>query len=153
MAKLKLLLDTNILVDYLHRRTPFYQPARLLMMIGYVGDAELWISSSQATDLIYILSDGGKAKEMPRVLKTLRGIRQFVNVYATGEAEIDKALLTSWADPEDALLYEIALSLKVDAIVSRNASDFEENIIPVVAGDELLDELARRGIVYEGLLC
>lgn len=101
------------------------------------------------TDLVYILSDGGKASEMPKVLETLRGVRQFVNVYAPGEVEIDKMLLTSWQDPEDALMHEVALSLRVDAIISRNAQDYEGSFMPVLTCSELFEEFKSQGIVYE----
>ena len=95
---------------------------RCFLLVVCVGDFDLWISSSQMTDLVYIFS-GGKASEMPKVLETLRGVRQFINVYAPGEVEIDKILLTSWQDPEEALMHEVALSLRVDAIISRNTQD------------------------------
>ena len=63
---------------------------RCFLLVVCLGDFDLWISSSQMTDLVYILSDGGKESEMSKVLETLRGVRQFINVYAPGEVEIDK---------------------------------------------------------------
>ena len=50
MAQVELLLDTNVVVDYLNEREPFYEKARLLMIGGRVGEFELWVSSSQVTD-------------------------------------------------------------------------------------------------------
>lgn len=122
---------------------------RCFLLVVCVGDFDLWISSSQMTDLVYILSNGGKASEMPKVLETLRGVRQFVNVYAPGEVEIDKMLLTSWQDPEDALMHEVALSLRVDVIISRNAQDYEGSFMPVLTCSELFEEFKSQGIVYE----
>ena len=122
---------------------------RCFLLVVCLGDFDLWISSSQMTDLVYILSDGGKASEMPKVLETLRGVRQFVNVYAPGEVEIDKMLLTSWQDPEDALMHEVALSLRVDALISRNAQDYEGSFMPVLTCSELFEEFKSQGIVYE----
>ena len=54
MGKIKALLDTNIVIDFLNQREPFYEQARLLMIAGRVGEFDLWILSSQVTDLIYI---------------------------------------------------------------------------------------------------
>ena len=112
MAQAKLLLDTNVVVDYLNECEPFYEKARLLMIGGRVGEFELWISSSQVTDLVYILSNGGRTSEMDAVMGQLRGLRTFVNVFAASEREVDLMLATSWHDPEDYLLYEIALALE-----------------------------------------
>lgn len=135
MAQSKLLLDTNVVIDYLNEREPFYEKARLLMIGGRVGKFELWVSSSQVTDLVYILSNGGRASEMEDTLRRLRGLRTFVNVFPTGDREIDLMLAAAWRDPEDYLLYEIALSLKADAIVTRNQGDFPEGLVPVMDCD------------------
>ena len=87
MARMKLLLDTNVVIDYLHEREPYYEKARLLMTAGRVGEFSLWITSSQVTDLIYILSEGGKRSLLSHVLEQLRGMRTFVNVHAVSVVE------------------------------------------------------------------
>ena len=133
---MKLMLDTNVVVDYLHVRKPFYEKARLLMILGCLHEFELWITSSQMTDLVYILTEGGKKALLKEALCQLRSIRQFVNVFATGEDEVDKMLLTTWKDPEDFLLYQCALSLKADAIITRNPCDFEEQAIRICDCEE-----------------
>ena len=58
-------------------------------------------------------------------------------------------LLTSWQDPEDALMHEVVLSLKVDAIISRNAQDYEGSFVSVLPCSELFEEFKNQGIVYE----
>ena len=131
MKRPKLLLDTNIVVDYICKRKPSYVDARNLMILGYVREVELWITTSQFTDLVYILTDGGKPKLMKSTLKQLRELRQIVNVFTTTEEIVDKMLLTTWEDPEDFLLYQSALSMNADAIITRNASDFEEQLIKI----------------------
>ncbi|MFR8831045.1 MAG: PIN domain-containing protein, partial [Eggerthella lenta] len=73
MARMKLLLDTNVVIDFLHEREPYYDKVRLLMTAGRVGEFDLWITSSQVTDLIYILSEGGKRSLLSHVLEQLRG--------------------------------------------------------------------------------
>lgn len=60
-------------------------------------------------------------------------------------------LLTSWQDPEDALMHEVALSLRVDAIISRNAQDYEGGFMSVLPCSELFEEFKSQGIVYEGI--
>lgn len=129
MARVKLLVDTNVLIDYLSMREPFYEKARLLMIGGYVGEFELWMSSSQMTDLVYILSEGGRRQDVPTALRQLKGLRSFVNVYPVGTHEIDAMLQGGWDDPEDHLMAEVALSLKADAILTRNESDYAESLI------------------------
>ena len=112
MARMKLLLDTNVVIDYLHEREPYYEKARLLMTAGRVGEFSLWITSSQVTDLIYILSEGGKRSLLSHVLEQLRGMRTFVNVHAVSDREVDRMLAASWKDPEDSLIFESALEMR-----------------------------------------
>lgn len=150
MARAKLLVDTNVLIDFLSVRRPFYDEARLLMIAGRVGEFELWMTSSQVTDLIYVLSDGGRQALMPSVLERLRGLRTFVEVFAVGEAEVDRMLSSSWKDPEDALMFESALSLKADAIITRNAKDFESSLVRAMTAREFFDWLRdEQGVDYQ----
>ena len=150
MVRAKLLVDTNVLIDYLSMREPFYDEARLLMIVGRVGEFELWMTSSQVTDLIYILSDGGKQALMPSVLERLRGLRTFVEVFAVGGEEVDRMLASAWKDPEDALMFEAALCLKADAIITRNAKDFESSLVRAITAREFFDWLRdEQGIDYQ----
>lgn len=150
MARAKLLVDTNVLIDFLSVRRPFYDEARLLMIAGRVGEFELWMTSSQVTDLIYVLSDGGRQALMPSVLERLRGLRTFVEVFAVGEAEGDRMLSSAWKDPEDALMFESALSLKADAIITRNAKDFESSLVRAMTAREFFDWLRdEQGVDYQ----
>lgn len=135
----KLLLDTNIVIDFLNEREPFYEKARLLMICGRVGEFELWLASSQITDLIYILSDGGKQGQVEEVVKHLRELRTFVNVFAVSDREIDLTLAAAWKDPEDYLLVEVALALNVDAAITRNRKDFPEGLVRVLDCDEFFE--------------
>ena len=150
MARMKLLLDTNVVIDFLHEREPYYDKARLLMTAGRVGEFDLWITSSQVTDLIYILSEGGKRLLLSHVLEQLRGMRTFVNVHAVSDREVDRMLAASWKDPEDSLIFESALEMRADAIVTRNRKDFESSVIKVVDCDEFFVWMRKDfGLDYE----
>ena len=125
MALQKLLLDTNVVIDFIGEREPFYKDAYLLMLAGRVGEFDLWIASSQVTDIIFIMTDGGKKSKVPEVLEKLRALRTFVSVYAVSDTDIDKMLATTWGDPEDALLVGLALKMRADAIITRD-EDFPD---------------------------
>lgn len=150
MKKERLLLDTNVLVDSLLNRQPFSQSSDLLLAIGMVGEVELWVSASQMTDLLYILTDGGKPALFPKVAQSLREIRRFVNVCPVGVEPIDEMLSTTWKDPEDFLLFKLAMDLHADAIITRNAKDFEHSMIRICNAQEYFSYLkSEHGIEYE----
>lgn len=79
------------------------------MIAGYAGEFDLRISSSQITDLIYVLSNGGRKSEVPGVLEQLKGLRTFIGVFAVSDREIDLTLTAGEKDPEDHLLLEVAM--------------------------------------------
>ena len=150
MAQAKLLLDTNVVIDFLDGRNINREETLLLFTAGRVGEFSLWISASQVTDLVYILSEGGKAKLIPNVLERLRLLRTFVNVYAVNTFQIDAMLGTSWKDPEDALLYEVARAISADAIITNNVADFEQDAIRVLNCPDFFKWLeAERGLTYQ----
>lgn len=149
----RLLLDTNVVIDFLNEREPFYEKARLLMICGRVGEFELWLASSQVTDLIYILSEGGKQGQVEEVVKCLRELRTFVNVFAVSDREIDLTLAAAWKDPEDYLLVEVALALNADAVITRNQKDFPEGLVRVLDCDEFFDWMSEDfSLNYEGVV-
>lgn len=131
MAVQKLLLDTNIVLDFVGRRGPDFEQTRLLMLAGRVGEFSLWISSSQVTDLVYIMTNGGNKDKVSEALEKLRALRTFINVCTVGDTVIDRMLATTWSDPEDSLLVEIALDLRADAIITRDADFPKTDMIRV----------------------
>ena len=131
MKRKKLVLDTNVIVDCLQERDINLEASRMLLTLGKVGEFSLWITVSQLTDLVYILSHGGKKALMPAVLEQLRKLLTFVRLYSPREQDALAMLQTTWDDPEDALLFEAAKALMADAIISNNAKDFETDAIPV----------------------
>lgn len=153
LPRLKAVVDTNVVVDFMNARQPFYKDARLLMALGAVGEMQLWMPSSQITDLVYILSEGGKHAHIPEVLERLRKLRSFIKVADVGSSEIDGMLETDWTDPEDALLHEVALSLQADCIISRDAKGFQKAILPVLDCKQFFEWIEEKyGITYAELL-
>lgn len=150
MAFAKVLVDTNVLIDYLNEREPFNRDARLLMLAACVGDIDAWISASQATDLVYILSNGGKVALLGETLERLRTLRTFVQVAPVDAWCVDRMLATSWEDPEDALVNEVALQIKADCIVTRDACLQKHATIPAFDCAGFFDWLQRTaGISYD----
>lgn len=146
---MRLLVDTNIFIDALADRQPFAEKALLLLIAGKVGEFELWMSASQATDLLYILSNGGKKDLVPKASAALDGLLDFVNVFAAGKAELRTALASGWDDAEDALLHVIAQKLEAHAIITRNASDFAQSLVPVRSAQEFFAELEEQGTCFD----
>ncbi|WP_248921425.1 type II toxin-antitoxin system VapC family toxin [Olsenella intestinalis] len=128
---IQVMVDSNILVDYLAEREPFCDAARKLLVFADMGDYRLWASSSQITGVYNILSNGGAASHAPAARRSLASLRGIVRICPVGEDEVEWALDSRWSDFEDALVYQAATSVGARCIVTRNECDFALSSIPV----------------------
>lgn len=149
-GKPRLLVDTNIVIDWLQARSPFDRAAKKLAALGYLGEFELWMSSSQVTDAFFILSEGGKSIYADEVKRQLKGARKALRVYALNEDDVDAALDSTWDDFEDACVYQAALRVKADVLITRNQQDFARSSIKVLDCEDFFAYLEEeRGVAYD----
>jgi predicted nucleic acid-binding protein len=130
-----LFLDTNIALDLLAKRTPFYPEAAHLFSLADKKKLTLSISSLCIADLHYILSRQNPESE---VRKILRKFRILVQVLPLDEKIIDLALNSEFKDFEDAIQYFTALENDQDAIISRNTRDYKKSRITVMTAGEFI---------------
>ena len=104
---MKLLIDTNIVLDVLLKREPFYQDAVKVMNLAQYDDVQEYISASTVTDIFYIAYK--QIKDRKLVLELIKRLLLVVAVAAVSEQEVRNALETGWKDFEDAVQYSVAL--------------------------------------------
>ena len=144
---MKLLLDTNVLVDYFGARRPFCDQWELINALQMTGYAELWASAESYTDAFYLLRRAvGSEKLQDMFLESL----SFVRVCSVDEDDIRKAAERSWSDFEDCLIAVCAEKVKADYIITRDAGGFKRAKIPAMDAPSVFTMLEEDyGIVYE----
>ncbi len=147
MRKMKLLVDSNIIIDFLAKRKPFYKSAEKLMLLGVTGDLELWVSTTQANDIFYVLGDG-KKRNANQVKQKMQKLKTFIRFCGLNEECFLNVLDSSWLDLEDACVHEVAVYLSTDAIITRNKKDFTKSTIPVHNCDEFFQYMKAKGVEY-----
>ena len=130
----RVFLDTNVVIDLLDKREPFWKDVAALFTMAYNGQVELYISSLTHATVSYLLRKHGK--EGTRAL--LGNLRELSKVTAVGETEVDLAMASAFDDYEDALQYFSAANAKVEAIVTRNKKDFQASGLPVMSPEEFV---------------
>ena len=135
---MRLLIDTNVILDYLLSREGFHEQAKELFdLVKFKKDFE-FVSSSAVTDIFYHLNralrDSFEAQDQ------IRELIQVLSALNVTEQDIRTALDMRWKDFEDAVQYAVALANHVDAIITRNVKDFERTDIPVLTPGEFLSE-------------
>lgn len=135
---MKLLIDTNILLDVLLKREPFYYKAVEVLELVQYDNVQEYVSAAAVTDIYYIaykyLKDKGLVRQL---LKKLMGI---VSIAAVSEKEIEEALELAWNDFEDSVQYAVALSNEMDGIVTRNPKDYKRADMKVWSPEQVLQK-------------
>ena len=135
---MRLLIDTNVILDYLLTREGFHEQAKAVFDLAeYAGDFE-FVSSSAVTDIFYHLNRA--LRDSFESQNQIRKLINLVSVLNVTEQDIRAALDMRWKDFEDAVQYAVALANHVDAIITRNFKDFEYTDIPVLTPAEFLGE-------------
>lgn len=134
---MKVFLDTNIVIDLLDKREPFYIDAVKLFTLAYQKKITLFVSPMTYATASYLL----RKHEKEGMRKLLNNFRQLSQITTADERVVDAALASSFDDYEDALQYYSALTRNVDVIVTRNKKDFTSASIPVLSPAELLKQL------------
>ncbi len=130
-----LLIDANIVLDYLLKRAPFYDDARQVMQLCSKENITGCIALHTVTAMWYILR---KVPEDTR-RTALRSICELLQVVGTTHDEVISALDTvEFKDFEDCIQTKCAKTAKADYVVTRNTADFERSEIPVLTPKELL---------------
>jgi len=132
---MKILLDSNIAIDAVLKREPFYNSAEKIIGISQ-GGIGLFISASAVTDIYYIVRKSTGNKETAMAL--IKDLLENISIAAVTGNEIRQAISLDWGDFEDAVQYAVGETIAVDYIVTRNKSDFASAVLPVVSPDELL---------------
>lgn len=101
----KLFLDTNIIIDLLSKREPFYKAAVLIFAMAFRKQVSLYISSMTYATASYLLRKQGQK----RMILLLRDLRQLSKVTIADEKVIDLALNSDFTDVEDSMQYYSAL--------------------------------------------
>ena len=136
---MKLLIDTNIILDALMNRAPWAKAAQDIILAVAEEKAEGCITASSFTDIHYLLRKYLKDKEKTR--QALLGLLTVVNVLDVTGADCEKAFDLPMSDYEDALLAYCGKRHKVEAIITRNLKHYEGSPVKAVAPEEVLKYL------------
>jgi len=137
----RVLVDTNIVLDFLLQREPFSQDAELLFQAIDSGQVVGYVTATTLTDIFYISRKHTLSIEQARqaVSETLT----VMVICPVNRAVLESAFKSGLADFEDAVQIFCAVEQGLDAILTRDAKGFLSSSIPVLSIQELLQRLRR----------
>ena len=131
----KLFIDTNIVIDLLSKREPFYLEAQELFTLADEKYVTLYISALSFVNTHYILAKQLNADVARKILSKFKTL---VTVLSLDDKAIELSLASDFSDFEDAIQYYIALDNNIDVIITRNKKDFKKSMLPVLNAKEYL---------------
>ena len=126
---MKVLLDTNVLLDVVEKREPYFSASFQVFMKSATKEIEAVIGASSVTDIYYIARRN--CKDAKKALDYIIDLFNVVNVVDTKAVDIQNAIKLGFPDYEDAVVAATAMRENARYIITRNTSDYRN--IPVLA--------------------
>ena len=136
---MKLLIDTNIVLDHLLDRKPFNQAAGWIFAETERGQLEAFLGATTVTTVHYLLA---KSLGVEAARIAIEQLLRLFEVAPITRSVLASALLLKFSDFEDAVLHEAAVHVGADAIITRNVKDFHRADIAVYSSDEFVTSMA-----------
>lgn len=126
---MKILIDTNVLLDFLQQRESFAEAEEILSLCGR-NKVQGFVAAHSFPNMFFILRkymDSAKRRDLLFYLTSLLG------VVSIDYLKILSALSRAdFNDFEDCLQDECAAEIKADFIVTRNTDDFKNSMVPAI---------------------
>ena len=135
---MKVLVDTNVVLDILLYRQPWYTNAVLIFGITQRNLIKSYVSASAITDIFYISQKQLGKRATREAIKWLLGVFQPATVT---DNNIYQALDLEWDDFEDSVQYVVGEGLIVDCIITRNIKDFASGSITTITPEQFIQNL------------
>jgi predicted nucleic acid-binding protein len=131
---LKILFDTNIVLDVLMDRLPYSDAAVELFSKVEDGTIIGYLCGTTITTVFYLAAKTvGAAKAQEEIKKLL----SLFEVAPVNRHVLESALVLDFNDFEDAVIHESACHVGADAIITRNNKDFKKARISVYSSEEM----------------
>lgn len=133
----RILIDTNVLLDYLLEREPFFEDAKQIMLSCAKGKSKGCIAAHSISNMFFILRKDYSVEERKEILSNLCVI---LDVEGIDKTKLMAGLPNEdFSDFEDCLQMECAKSYRADYIVTRNISDYNASEIKAIEPKEYLE--------------
>ena len=136
---MRVLLDTNVLLDIYLNRTQFVAASDILQA-QKDDQIQGYISASSLTDIYYIAR---RQKGVDIAREAVRLSLDTFGICAVNDRLLEEAYAVAGKDFEDDLQIASAQMYGLSAIVTRDKGDFNHSPLPVYTPNELLQEITK----------
>ena len=138
MKNMVVLIDTNVALDFLTARQPFYHDARAILQACATDKLQGYIAFHSLPNIFYILRKSYSDEDRRAMLKRLCLVLQVTG--ASHDRVCEAISREGFSDFEDCLQDECAQEVSADYIVTRNVDDFKYSRVKAVTPEEFLQQ-------------
>ena len=132
----KLLIDCNILIDWLTDRPPFSSYADKLLVLIENNIVEGFVSPLTLSNTYYILRKHTNKRIANEFLNDVKNLFRIIGIT---KGITLSAIENRYKDFEDDLHYQTAIKNNIDFIITRNKTDFLKDKIHIMTAEEYLE--------------
>ena len=135
---MKILLDTNIVVDVLQKREPMFEYGEKIFLAIASKQIEGYITSKQVADIHFFSRKqfAGQENVDQKARKIIADIFLLFSIIDTLAHDCKNAMNIHNNDYEDAIMIASAIRAGMDCIVTRDAKHFKHSPIPIFTSSE-----------------
>ena len=126
---MRVLVDTNVILDALLEREPFVADARALLEAIRLERVTGYVTATTLTDIFYIVRRGTRSNKQARAASRTLALMEICEV---NRSRLEAAIASNLQDFEDAVQLACAMADQLEAIVTRNAQDFASATMPIL---------------------
>lgn len=136
---MKVLVDTNVLMDVLAQREPFAAASSAVWALAEAKKVEAVVSAVSLTTVFYL---GGRFWNHDRAMEAIRKIVSIFEVAPADDATVRDALGSSLYDFEDALQAFAGVRVGATHVVTRDPDGFAGGPLVVLSPEQFLGAVA-----------
>ncbi|HCF29885.1 MAG TPA: DNA-binding protein [Cyanobacteria bacterium UBA11049] len=135
---MRVLVDTNIVLDALLEREPFFRDAKALLKAIENHQIQGYITATTLTDIFYIAR---KNKGIERARLDVSDLLALMQICTVDRSILETAVSSNLSDFEDAVQLACAVSNNLNAIATRDAQGFVDVSMQILSAGELLQQM------------
>lgn len=136
---MRVLFDTNVLLDALLAREPFVANAAVLFNAVEAEQIEGFISATTVTDVHYVVRR--QTQSLETAIDAITRLLALMEIAAVDREVLEQAIALGFSDFEDAVQVACAMRIGLDAIVTRDVDGFTNSPISVSSPENLINRL------------
>ena len=125
---MKVMFDTNVILDVLLERLPFAEPAAILLAQAERGEIQGFVCATSVTTIFYLAR---KVLGRAHARRQVADLVSILDVAPVNRAVLERAAESEIDDFEDAVIVESARQVHAQVILTRNERDFAKSPISV----------------------